>query len=141
MPIIRHLTLGRNFDEVGAAADQVRVWVSDWLDDEGVAAVELALVEALTNAIRHGTSDSAKLIRVFIEMSNEQVGVEIEDSSPPMPSLFADAGADKIDFDPNDIENIPEGGRGLSLIVMGLLDWLWIRATHKRGNDFQEASA
>jgi len=30
---------------------------------------------------------------------------------------------------------------GLSLIVMGLLDWLWIRATHKRGNDFQEASA
>ncbi|MDH2297683.1 PepSY domain-containing protein [Cobetia sp. 29-18-1] len=30
---------------------------------------------------------------------------------------------------------------GLSLIVMGLLDWLWIRATHKRGDDLQEASA
>ena len=32
-------------------------------------------------------------------------------------------------------------GFAFGLIVMGLLDWLWIRATHKRGNDFQEASA
>jgi len=112
--------IGRDLDELGRAADQVRAWLEGVLDDDGIAEVELALVEALTNSILHGPRESANPIGVFVDVSDKQVAVEIADDSPPMPTLFDGAGEQKLDFDLSDLDNIPESGRGLSLIVLSM---------------------
>lgn len=117
---ILEFTVSRNLAEIGGVADQLRARVAEVLDEEGAAAVELSVVEALTNAVRHGSAGSAEQIGVFVEISDDQVVVEIADSFPPMPDLLARAGADALEFDAFDLENIPEAGRGMSLIVMSM---------------------
>lgn len=110
----------RDLDAVGPAADAIRRRLKDVLDEEGIACVELALVESLTNSILFGTGAIRNPISVFLEVSDADVVVEIEDGSPPMPELFEGAGSNKLDFDPTDRQNIPENGRGLSLIAISM---------------------
>lgn len=114
------MMIGRDLGELGRAADQLRAWLTDVLDDDAAASVELALVEALTNSIQHGPSDSEKPIGVFLEISDADVVVEIADGSPPMPKLFKGAGQQKLDLAQLDQESLAEGGRGLSLIVLSM---------------------
>jgi anti-sigma regulatory factor (Ser/Thr protein kinase) len=114
------MMIGRDLGELGRAADQLRGWLADVLDDDAAAAVELALVEALTNSIQHGPSDSEKPISVHLNVSDADVVVEIGDGSPPMPTLFENAGQQKLDLDSLELDNLAEGGRGLSLIVLSM---------------------
>lgn len=120
MFMTRTLSIERDLGQLGPAADQMRAWLDDVLDEYGVASVELSFVEALTNSILYGPADSPNPIGVFLEVSDTQVAVEIEDGSPPMPALFEGAGAQQLDFDLDDLENLDEGGRGLSLIVISM---------------------
>lgn len=95
MPFRTTMMIERDFGELGRAADQLRVWLADVLDDDAAAGVELAVVEALTNSIRHGPSECKRPIGIFLEVSEADVVVEIADGSPPMPSLFDGAGQQK----------------------------------------------
>lgn len=117
---MRFRTVERNLSDIGPAADALRASLKDVLDEEGVACVELALVEALTNSIHFGPDSSEEPILVFLDVTATDVAVEIDDGSPPLPGLFDGAGAEKLDFDPSDRQNIPESGRGLSLIVLSM---------------------
>lgn len=128
---MRFRTVERNLDAIGPAADALRASLQDVLDEEGVACVELALVEALTNSIHFGPDSSAGPILVFLDVTATDVAVEIDDGSPPMPELFDGAGAENLDFDPSDRQNIPESGRGLSLIVLSM-DEVGFRAVGDR---------
>jgi anti-sigma regulatory factor (Ser/Thr protein kinase) len=117
-----NMMIARDVGELGRAADQVRAWLSGVVEDDSAAAIELALVEALTNSIRHGPTGSAEPIGIFLESNDADVVIEIADGSPPMPTLFAGAGQQKLDRDAVDFENLAEGGRGLSLIVLSMDD-------------------
>ncbi len=110
----------RDLQELGPAADRLRGGLIGTLGDEEIACVELAFVEALTNSIRHGPSNGQRPISVFLDVTEKQVAVEIEDGSSLMPGLFDGAGEEQLDFDLDDLENLPEGGRGLSLIVISM---------------------
>lgn len=114
------MMIGRDLAELGRAADQLRIWVDGALDEDAAASVELALVEALTNSIRHGPTDSEKPIGIFVKISDVDVAVEIADDSPPMPKLFDGAGQQKLELDKLDLDSLAEGGRGLSLIVVSM---------------------
>ena len=116
----RFRSVKRDLEAIGPAADAIRRRLQDVLDEEGVACVELALVESLTNSILFGAGATRTPIRVFLEVSDTDVVVEIEDGAPPMPELFEGAGQHKLDFDPTDRQTIPEHGRGLSLIVISM---------------------
>lgn len=125
---VKTIWIKRDLAEVGAAAEAVKGWAAEVLNQEQSEAIELALTEALTNAIRHGTAESATKIGVHVETGAEGIAVEIADSSPPMPQhLLDEAGADKIAFDPADLEAISEGGRGLSLIVLMMDEVAYVR--------------
>ena len=110
----------RDFQELGPAADRVREALVGLLDDDGIADVELAFVEALTNSIRYGPADSLRPISIFLDITEAQVVLEIEDGSPLMPDLFDGASEQHLELKLDDPENLPEGGRGLSLIVMSM---------------------
>ncbi len=120
MTLHANMMIGRDLSELGRAADQLRAWLAGVLDDEAAAGVELALVEALTNSIRHGPTESAQPIGIFLEVTDAEVVIEIADGSPPMPTLFDGAGQQKLELDSFDVEELAEGGRGLSLIVLSM---------------------
>ncbi len=110
----------RDLEELGPAADRVRQALGGLLDDDGIADVELAFVEALTNSIRYGPADSLRPISIFLDLAEAYVALEIEDGSPLMPHLFDGASEQHLELHLDDLENLPEGGRGLSLIVMSM---------------------
>lgn len=77
------------------------------------AQVELALVEAVNNVIRHAyLGEAGHPVRVTFTLRDGQFSIEIEDEGLPMPPREAPA----LDFDPTDIANLPEGGMGLFII-------------------------
>jgi len=96
-----------------AAIDEARTWVvsqarAAGLDDEAIADLELAMTEALANVIRHGHGgDSAALIDVAVAVVDDRFEVSILDRAP---SFVAS------DIPPRDLDNVAEGGYGLSLI-------------------------
>lgn len=120
MSVSKSMLVGRDLGELGRTADHLRHLLNDVVDEYSLSCIELAFVEALTNSILHGPPDTDTPIAVFVEILDTQVVVEIEDGSPPMPTLFDNAGAHRLEFDIKDIENLPESGRGLSLIAISM---------------------
>jgi anti-sigma regulatory factor (Ser/Thr protein kinase) len=120
MAEMRFQAVNRDLEAIGPVADALRRTLRGLLDEEGLACVELAVVESLTNAILFGSSASGNPIELFLEIGDSDVVVEIGDENQPDPWLFEGAGLGQLDFDPADRQNIPESGRGLSLIVVSM---------------------
>ncbi len=81
-------------------------------------AVEICLTEALNNVIKHSyAGDSTKSIEINIRKKNNFLEIEIVDSGQPRKNLTVK----NLDFDPADIENLPESGMGL-FIIKQLMD-------------------
>jgi serine/threonine-protein kinase RsbW len=75
--------------------------------------VELALVEAVNNVIRHAyRGEAGHPVRVEFTLRDGQFTIEIEDEGRPMAKRPSPA----LDFDPGDVANLPEGGMGLFII-------------------------
>ncbi len=90
------------------------------------ARVELALVEAVNNVVRHSYHGRpGGLVEVVFVAEAGRVSLEVADEGDPMPPRTAPP----FDFDPNDLANLPEGGMGLFLIhsVMDSVEY------HSRG--------
>ena len=95
-------------EAVGPVAEAVRALALPVLGEEGAGDLELALTEAVTNVIRHGYGPEGGPVRVEAEVQGRQVPGE----------ALAGAGLHRFDFDPEDIEGLPAGGMGLSLITV-----------------------
>ncbi len=110
----------RDLEAIGPAADALRHALRDVLDEEGLACVELAFVEALTNAVLFGSSATGKPIDLYLKIDDRDVVIEIGDDTQPDPGLFHGAVPERLDFDPSDRQSIAESGRGLSLMVVSM---------------------
>jgi serine/threonine-protein kinase RsbW len=99
--------MGTAHSLIGEAMEAVRA--EQW-DDKDIFAIELALEESLTNAVKHGNdSDTAKMVRFDCKVSRNKVYARIEDEG--------------VGFDPHNVadprepENqLVESGRGVLLI-------------------------
>lgn len=112
--------MSRDLAAVSPAAQAVVRLMEGWGDDPRQA-VDLALVEALTNIVRHGPKDVAGPILIEVEVAADRIVVDILDAVPPVPPDLLEralAGNGGLDCDPCDLEHIAEGGRGLALIVL-----------------------
>jgi serine/threonine-protein kinase RsbW len=77
------------------------------------AHIELALVEAVNNVVRHAyRGESGHWVEVVFTAENGTISLEVADEGQPMPPRPAPV----FDFDPEDLPNLPEGGMGLYLI-------------------------
>jgi len=105
-------------EEVRAVAESLRAFMTSDVPVEARDAIELGIVEAMTNVVTHGyagTQPAAMELR--FEQSGDAAIVELLDSGTPIPpeNLGRDSKA-PFDFDPADIASLPEHGMGLSLI-------------------------
>jgi serine/threonine-protein kinase RsbW len=106
-------------EAVGEVAGAVRAVALPVLGEEGAGDLELALTEAVTNVIRHGYGPEGGPVRVEAEVLGDQMQLCIFDWGRPIPGeALAGAGARRFDFDPDDLDALPAGGMGLSLIAM-----------------------
>lgn len=117
--MLHAFTMPRALSAISPLAQSVTALMTEGFDQDARDAVDLALVEALSNAVQHGTQDSAKTIGVEVSLTESAIALEIIDSTPPMPLfLFESMDPSALEVDADDLANVPETGRGLALIVM-----------------------
>ena len=76
-------------------------------------AVEICLTEALNNVIKHSyNNDITKPIDLTVKKDSNYFEIIIVDNGLPRENLVVS----KLDFDPQDINNLPESGMGLYII-------------------------
>ncbi len=104
--------------DIGPISETVRALAAPTLGEEGAGDIELALVEAATNVVRHGYGPEGGPIRIEACTDPSGILVRICDWGRPIPGeALASAGLSRFDFDPADLLEIPEGGMGLSIIT------------------------
>jgi serine/threonine-protein kinase RsbW len=76
-------------------------------------AIEICLTEALNNVIKHSyKGDNTKSIDLVVKKDTNYFEIIIIDTGLPRENLVVT----KLDFDPKDINNLPESGMGLYII-------------------------
>jgi serine/threonine-protein kinase RsbW len=108
------LRMESRLDHVELMARAVRaLCATAGLPGRECARVELAVAEALNNAIRHAYhGEAGHAIEVTFAQERERFTIEVADEGDPMP----EGRPVVFDFDPADIPHLPEGGMGLFLI-------------------------
>ena len=79
------------------------------------AQLELCLVEAVSNSVRHAYRGEAGH-QVTVRIAADQAGLEIRVFDDGLPVPHDRRTPREPEFDPNDLSSIPEGGRGIFLI-------------------------
>ena len=106
-----------SFENVANLAEEVSVYCGSiqGTSSESVDLLRLCVAEALNNVVEHAYSgQDGKPIFAEVSISNDKYQVLIIDEGRPMPK---DGPPDaNLDFDLDDIENLPEGGFGWMLI-------------------------
>lgn len=87
------------------------------LHEEQAAELDLALVEAATNIVKHGfCGRSDGRIRLRLDVSEERVEVELRDNGPAFDPLSVPQAAPWDADSDASFDALPEGGFGVSLV-------------------------
>ncbi|MCF8242797.1 MAG: ATP-binding protein [Melioribacteraceae bacterium] len=102
------------FESVSNACTDVREFCKgNGIPDLHCNEFEICLTEALNNVIKHSyKEDSSKKIDILVTYEDSTVNIHIIDTG----IARADLSERSLEFDPSDIENLPEGGMGLFII-------------------------
>lgn len=118
--LTRHarFTIPARLENISSVAEALRAFIDRHMPEEACNAVELGVVEALTNIVTHGYAGIAHgVVDLSFEQSESAAIVEVVDSGEPIPeAALRNAGSGCFDFNPADIDLLPEGGMGLSII-------------------------
>ncbi|MCB9257892.1 MAG: ATP-binding protein [Ignavibacteriales bacterium] len=83
------------------------------LFDEKIKEIELSLAEALNNIIKHAyKGDETNQIEISMWFDSDKFSIELIDYGEPR----LNTGKPVLEFDPDDIDSLPEGGMGLFII-------------------------
>jgi len=113
------LQIDSDLESVELVAKAVRALCSDRLDETMLNDVELSVVEAVNNVIKHGYHGKrGSSVEIKVGLRNDRVVIDILDQAPPMPEGVTASKPAPFQFDPESIEDLPESGMGLALIQM-----------------------
>lgn len=95
-------------------------------DETQAFQAQLALVEAVTNIIRHAYhGQPGSEVEITVTLYPQHLSFQVVDTGSPLPALNPKA----LEFDPSDRSNLPEGGMGL-VIMHQIMD----RVEYRRVN-------
>jgi serine/threonine-protein kinase RsbW len=90
------------------------------LEGRDISALEVCAVEAVSNAIRHAYRGApGREVALDVRVLGHSVELTIQDEGVAMPPERAKALEARLidfDFDPDDLNSLPEGGMGLKII-------------------------
>jgi serine/threonine-protein kinase RsbW len=111
------LTIINNVENARLAGLCAKEIASQSFDKESVSEIELAVVEIVNNCIEHACADTNKH-QIFIEfwLTEDSLTIEIMDQGKAIDLAWLDNLNTNFDFDPDDLENLPEGGMGLKIV-------------------------
>lgn len=110
--MVLRLEMSPDFIEVDRVVPAVAQGLSSALSPDKLMAVEIALAEALTNAVKHAqASGTPEVIHVTATTLPESVRIEIIDAGDQSPADLYDDVPQVGDIDP-----LSDGGRGIPLI-------------------------
>lgn len=88
------------------------------LSEQGAFEVELCVVEAVTNAIRHAYLEQpGKEVEIYLELASRELKLKITDAGSPWPTDILQPRPPKT----REVEEPSESGRGL-FIIRSLMD-------------------
>ena len=106
----------RNVCLIGAVVNRLSS-MADFSNLE-IFKIELAVVESVNNAIKHAyNNESGHDIEVIFILHRNRITLEICDTGKTLNIILLEKKSEPLPpFGPDDIENLPEGGMGLSII-------------------------
>ncbi len=118
------LQIDSDLESVELVAKAVRALCSDRLDETMLNDVELSVVEAVNNVIKHGYhGQRGSSVEIKVGLRTDRVVIDILDQAPPMPEgVAAVKPGSPFEFDPENLQDLPEGGMGMALIQMTMDD-------------------
>jgi serine/threonine-protein kinase RsbW len=110
-----------NVSLLGAAVN--KLCSANQFSGEDAHAIELCVVEAVVNSIKHGYGGKPDhFVDVIFHQEPDHIAISILDTGKPMdPKLLKEKKPFAIQFEPEVIEKIPKSGRGLP-IILGYMD-------------------
>jgi serine/threonine-protein kinase RsbW len=114
----RDLVIGSELANVPIVGSSVRTLCEELgVGSTEAAEIELAVVEAVNNAIQHAYAmHSGHEVAFSIEFDDGCVVARIRDSGRAMPPGTLEAVPDEPDFDPEVLTSVPTGGMGLVIM-------------------------
>jgi serine/threonine-protein kinase RsbW len=114
-----NLNIASNYDAVTEVNKTIRKFLADESVEEHICnAVDICLSEGLNNIIKHSYGgDQFRLISITVKKDPMFLELQMVDEGKPRENLVVN----DLDFDPGDIENLPESGMGL-FIIKQLMD-------------------
>ncbi|MCH9673409.1 MAG: ATP-binding protein [Gammaproteobacteria bacterium] len=114
-----HFSIASQYGNVSLVTTAIRALCHGRFGLEAAGQLELCAAEAITNAIEHAyKGEEGHHVGVRLLLEDERLVLEVYDQGNSMdPNLLA-VGTGALEFDPDDIDNLPEGGMGLALIRM-----------------------
>ena len=105
-------------DDVSRVAQALRFFIPPEVPDEAKFEIEIGVVEAMTNIVKHGyQSCDAGVIEISYRFSTGVITIELRDQGKPISNEALFGSSDTVfDFDPDDIEHLPESGMGMPLM-------------------------
>ncbi len=115
----KSFSINSDYKNVSSACFITKTFCEDHLVNETTTKeIELCLAEALNNIIKHSyKGDNKNLIDIDLSFNNNKFSFSLSDYGLPRTNVDKP----KLEFDPNDIDSLPEGGMGL-FIISQLMD-------------------
>lgn len=114
--LVSRLQIGCDLGAIRKAAEWLRAGCKD-IDPAFLAELELAVVEAVTNVVKYGgIVDTAEKLSFELSREGDAVKVVIIDTGRPISPAALRQSANALEFDPEDVANLPANGLGLAII-------------------------
>ena len=109
-----NFSISSDYDKVLEVGKLIRSYLTkENLEQHICNAVEICLTEALNNVIKHAyLNKKNRGIDINIRKNKKLLEVEIVDNGEPRKQITVPT----LEFDPEDIDNLPESGMGLYII-------------------------
>lgn len=117
--VVKNFSILSKYDKVTGISDAINDFMTENFVPKNIADMfQTCLLEALNNIIEHAyKEDFTQSIDISIEITAQKVSVTLFDTGIPRENTKRAI----FEFDPSDIEGLPEGGMGL-YIIENLMD-------------------
>lgn len=111
------LSIDSSLNEVARVAGHFKRFCGPFLPADELSRMELCLVEAVTNVVEHAYGFKAgNTATVNFALGDDALVIEILDAGVSMQPGQLERETCNLEFDPDDLQALPEGGIGLEIM-------------------------